>query len=74
MIVRCAIWSSCFLHLLATGRGANPVALLAPSVEPATGALAWAATRVAVRRVGGADGSLILFAGSKTEHPDHGRG
>jgi anaerobic selenocysteine-containing dehydrogenase len=58
----------------ASGRGVNPVALLAPSIEPATGALAWAATRVAVSRVGGADGSLILFAGSKTEHPEHDRG
>jgi anaerobic selenocysteine-containing dehydrogenase len=58
----------------ASGRGVNPVALLAPSIEPATGVLAWAATRVAVARVGGADGSLILFAGSKTEHPEHNRG
>ena len=35
----------------ASGRGANPVALLAPVTEPATGALAWAATRVQVARV-----------------------
>ena len=30
----------------ATGRGENPAQLLAPLTEPATGALAWAATRV----------------------------
>ena len=33
----------------ASGRGANPVKLLAPTVEPETGALAWAATRVIAR-------------------------
>jgi anaerobic selenocysteine-containing dehydrogenase len=51
----------------ASGRGANPVKVLAPSVEPETGALAWAATRVKVTRVGGPDGRLIRFAGSLTE-------
>jgi hypothetical protein len=41
-----------------------------------TGALAWAATRVKVARVGGADDSLILFAGATRERPEgtHGRG
>ena len=36
----------------ASGRGENPVELLAPLTEPETGALAWAATRVRVARVG----------------------
>ena len=51
----------------ASGRGANPVNLLAPVVEPATGALAWAATRVGITRVG--EGQLALFAGGLREHP-----
>jgi anaerobic selenocysteine-containing dehydrogenase len=60
----------------ASGRGANPLPLLAPAVEPATGQLAWAATRVAVRKVADADGRLILFAGATRERPAHkyGRG
>ena len=36
----------------ASGRGANPMSILAPVLEPETGALAWAATRVKVSRVG----------------------
>jgi anaerobic selenocysteine-containing dehydrogenase len=52
----------------ASGRGANPVDILAPVTEAATGALAWAATRVRVSRVGPADGQLILFAGGMREH------
>ena len=51
----------------ASGRGANPVNLLAPVVEPATGALAWAATRVGIARVG--EGQLVLFGGGLREHP-----
>lgn len=60
----------------ASGRGANPLAILAPVVEPTTGQLAWAATRVKVTKVGEADGSLILFAGATRERPGHhaGRG
>lgn len=59
----------------ASGRGANPVHVLAPLDEPETGALAWSATRVRIARVGAADGSLILFAGATRERPDHhGRG
>jgi menaquinone reductase, molybdopterin-binding-like subunit len=54
----------------ASGRGANPVKLLAPTVEPETGALAWAATRVNISRVEGPDGRLIRFAGSMTDHPN----
>ena len=55
----------------ASKRGANPIAILAPATEPETGALAWAATRVKLARVGGPDGSLIMFAGEIREHP-HG--
>jgi len=51
----------------ASGRGSNPVKVLGPSVEQVTGALAWAATRVKLTRVGDPDGTLIRFAGSLTE-------
>ncbi len=57
----------------ASGRGENPVELLAPMTDAATGAFAWAATRVRVSRVGGPDGRLVLFAGGLREHEDHGR-
>jgi anaerobic selenocysteine-containing dehydrogenase len=57
----------------ASGRGQNPVALLAPVTEPATGALAWAATRVRIARVGPADGRLVMFAGGIREHVEHAR-
>jgi anaerobic selenocysteine-containing dehydrogenase len=50
-------------------RGVNPISILAPVVEPETGSLAWAATRVKIARAGDADGSLILFAGEMREHP-----
>ncbi len=53
----------------ATGRGANPISILAPIVESETGALAWAATRVKITRAADADGSLVLFAGSLREYP-----
>jgi len=52
----------------ASGRGANPLSLLAPVTELATGALAWAATRVKIEPVSGPDGRLILFAGGTREH------
>jgi anaerobic selenocysteine-containing dehydrogenase len=51
----------------ASGRGANPISLLAAKTEPETGALAWAATRVKLTRVGAPDGRLIRFAGSLGE-------
>jgi anaerobic selenocysteine-containing dehydrogenase len=54
----------------ASGRGSNPVKLLAPAVEPETGALAWAATRVRISRIGGPDGRLIRFAGALFDHPN----
>jgi anaerobic selenocysteine-containing dehydrogenase len=56
----------------ATGRGANPIAILAAATEPETGSLAWAGTRVRVSRVDG-DGGLILFAGGMREHGEHQR-
>lgn len=54
----------------ASGRGANPIEILAPVVQPETGALAWAATRVKVTRVSGPDDSLILFSGATRERPE----
>jgi anaerobic selenocysteine-containing dehydrogenase len=57
----------------ASGRGENPMELVAPLTEPQTGAVAWAATRVRVSRVSGPDGRLILFAGGMREHGAHGR-
>jgi len=44
----------------ASGRGENPVELLASAN--------WAATRVKVTRIGGPDGRLILFAGGDRDH------
>ena len=58
----------------ASGRGANPLAILAPMAEPSTGQLAWSATRVKLAKVAEADGSLILFAGATRERPDHTKG
>jgi menaquinone reductase, molybdopterin-binding-like subunit len=50
----------------ARNRGANPIAILAPAMEPTTGALAWSATRVQLaptgRRV-----SLIKTSGNSRE-------
>jgi anaerobic selenocysteine-containing dehydrogenase len=57
----------------ASGRGANPVELIAPVTDSATGALAWAATRVRLSRVGPPDGRLILFAGGIREHLEEHR-
>ena len=58
----------------ASGRGQNPVEIIAPVAEAATGALAWAATRVKLSRVGDPDGKLILFSagGQLREHPHEG--
>jgi anaerobic selenocysteine-containing dehydrogenase len=54
----------------ASGRGANPLAILAPVTESQTGALAWAATRVKLARVGAVEeGKLILFAGGMNRFP-----
>ena len=54
----------------ASGRGENPVDLLAPLTEAATSAPAWAATRVKITRVGAPDGRLVLFAGGMREHEE----
>jgi anaerobic selenocysteine-containing dehydrogenase len=51
----------------ASGRGSNPIAILAPVVEPETGSLAWSATRVRITKVG-ENGDLVLFAGGMGEH------
>ena len=48
--------------------------ILAPLAELETGTLAWAATRVAVSRVGEPNGSLILFAGATRERPAESAG
>jgi anaerobic selenocysteine-containing dehydrogenase len=62
-----------FFTRYASGRGANPMEIVAPLTEPATGALAWAATRVRLSRVGPPDGRLILFAGGIREHVEQER-
>jgi anaerobic selenocysteine-containing dehydrogenase len=54
----------------ATGRGANPLSILAPLAEHQTGSLAWAATRVKLARAGGPEqAKLILFAGGMRGFP-----
>jgi anaerobic selenocysteine-containing dehydrogenase len=53
----------------ATGRGENPIRILAPVKENVTGELAWAATRVKITKVADADGRLVLFGGSLREYP-----
>jgi menaquinone reductase, molybdopterin-binding-like subunit len=54
----------------ATGRGANPLSILAPLTEHQTGSLAWAATRVRLSRVGGPEqAKLVLFAGGMSGFP-----
>ena len=57
----------------ASGRGENPVGLVAPLTDAATGSWAWAATRVRVARAGDNDGRLILFAGGIREHVEEHR-
>ena len=48
----------------ASGRGENPIGILAAIYEKETGALAWAATRVKIAKTANADGRLVLIAGS----------
>ena len=49
----------------ASGRGANPLKIIGPQVEPKTSTWAWAATRVNVTKVGKSE--LILFSGGPTQ-------
>jgi anaerobic selenocysteine-containing dehydrogenase len=56
----------------ASGRGANPIRILASMNEPETGALAWAATRVKITKVDG-NGPLVLFAGGLREREEERR-
>jgi len=51
----------------ASGRGANPMTILAPMQVAETGSLAWASTRVQVSKVGKA--KLALFSGGLFERP-----
>ena len=54
----------------ASGRGANPLTILAPLAEKETGSIAWAATRVKISRVGGPEqAKLILYAGGMSTFP-----
>jgi len=55
----------------ASGRGSNPVKVLAPAVEPDTGALAWASTRVKIARVSEANGELIRYGAALREFEQH---
>ena len=54
----------------ASGRGVNPLSILAPLTETETGSLAWAATRVKLTRAGGPEHArLVLFAGGMSGFP-----
>jgi menaquinone reductase, molybdopterin-binding-like subunit len=58
----------------ASGRGANPLSILAPLAEHETGSLAWAATRVKLVRAGGPEqAKLVLFAGGMSGFPHEGQ-
>ena len=58
----------------ASGRGANPLSILAPLAEHETGSLAWAATRVKIARAGGPEqAKLVLFAGGMSGFPHEER-
>jgi menaquinone reductase, molybdopterin-binding-like subunit len=54
----------------ASGRGVNPLSILAPLAERETGSLAWAATRVKIMRAGGPEqAKLIMFSGGLSGFP-----
>jgi menaquinone reductase, molybdopterin-binding-like subunit len=55
----------------ASGRGSNPVKVLSPAVEPETGTLAWASTRVKIARVSEANGELIRYGAALREFEPH---
>ena len=50
-----------------SGRGANPISILAPMHVSGTDSLAWAATRVRISRIG--KSRMIVFGGNLTENP-----
>jgi anaerobic selenocysteine-containing dehydrogenase len=58
----------------ASGRGQNPIEVLAAVTDATTGTLAWAATRVKVERAGDPDGTFIMFSarGELRENPHEG--
>lgn len=59
----------------ASGRGVNPLSILAPLTEHETGSLAWAATRVKITRIGGPEqAKLILFSGGLSGFPHEEEG
>jgi menaquinone reductase, molybdopterin-binding-like subunit len=49
----------------ASGRGANPISILAPMTVAGTNSLAWAATRVKITRIG--EGKIAMFGASMSE-------
>jgi len=51
----------------ASGRGANPISILAPVFEQATNSLAFGATRVRLSKQGGKPGELIQFSPNDRE-------
>jgi len=55
----------------ATHRGVNPVRILRALSDGETGALAWAATRVKIARVG--EGKVVLFGAELREKPEERR-
>jgi anaerobic selenocysteine-containing dehydrogenase len=59
----------------ASGRGSNPLSILAPLTEPRTEVLAWAATRVRVAKVSGPveANQLVQFATGLKDHEERHR-
>ncbi|MEP6961866.1 MAG: molybdopterin dinucleotide binding domain-containing protein, partial [Acidobacteriota bacterium] len=53
----------------ASGRGANPLSILAPAFETATGAVLTGATRVRITRLAG--GQLTQYSPKDTQHREH---
>jgi molybdopterin-containing oxidoreductase family iron-sulfur binding subunit len=57
----------------ASGRGANPLSILVPAWEEATGLLITGGTRVHLERIGEASGELIQFSPIDREQGPWGR-
>ena len=55
----------------ASGRGANPISILAPAWEPATGALALGGTRVRLSRAAGRRSWIQFAAPDREERGEH---